>query len=107
MIFFLKYKIFNIFLIFLKFKGPIHHACYFDNVPIIKLIISKQKDLIESRTRGHSIQTPLLVASSAGSLEAVRCLINMGADIGFQDENGYNLIHIAAHRYLIYEKILA
>ena len=67
-------------------------------MPLIKLFIRKQKDLIESTTRGNSRKTPLLVAASAGSLEAVKCLINLGANIAYHDENGYNLVHIAAHR---------
>lgn len=78
--------------------APIHHACYFDNVPVIKLFIRRQYELLEITTRAESRKTPLLVAASAGSLEAVKCLISLGANITFHDENGYNIIHIAAHR---------
>ena len=78
--------------------APIHHACYFDNVPIIKLLIRRQQELLEITTRSESRKTPILVAGSAGSLEAVKCLIHLGANIAFHDENGYNIIHIAAHR---------
>lgn len=78
--------------------APIHHACYFDNVPVIKLLIRRQQELLEITTRSEARKTPILVAGSAGSLEAVKCLIHFGANIAFHDENGYNIIHIAAHR---------
>ncbi len=77
--------------------APIHHACYFDNVSIIKLLIRKQQELLELATRSESRQTPILVAASAGSLEAVKCLIKLGANISYHDEYSYNLIHLATH----------
>lgn len=79
-------------------KAPIHHACFFDNVSIIKLLLRKQPELIEITTKTESRKTPVLVAASSGSLEAVKCLISLGANLSFHDENGYNLIHIAAHK---------
>jgi ankyrin repeat protein len=39
-----------------------------------------------------------MLASSSGSLESVKCLIKLGANISYTDERGYNLIHLAAHR---------
>jgi ankyrin repeat protein len=78
--------------------APIHHACYFDNVPVIKLFLRKQKELAECMTRGESRKTPLLIAASAGALEAIKCLIANGANVAYQDEAGYNLIHMAAHK---------
>lgn len=64
------------------------------------MFIRRQQELIETTTKSESggRKTPILVAASAGSLEAVKCLINLGANIGYCDDNGYNIIHIAAHR---------
>jgi ankyrin repeat protein len=78
--------------------APIHHACYFDNVPVLRMFLRKQRELVECLTRGESRKTPVMVAASAGSLEAVKCLISHGANLAFQNELGYNLIHVAAHK---------
>lgn len=77
---------------------PIHHACFFDNVPVVKLMLRKQPELLEVATKSESRKTPILVAASAGSLETVKCLIEHGANLSYQDDNGYNLIHIAAQK---------
>ena len=43
-------------------------------------------------------KSPLLVAASAGSLEAAKCLIQLGANVAYQDELGKTVVHVAAHR---------
>ena len=78
--------------------APIHHACYFDNVPVINILLRKQKELVECTTRGEWRRTPLLIAASAGALESVKCLISHGANVAYCEENGYNLIHMAVHK---------
>ena len=88
----------SIFVLMNSFKAPIHHAAYFDNTPAIKFLIRKQEEVIELLTRGEYKWTPILLASSAGSLEAIKCLMELGANWLFHDDKGYNLIHIAAHR---------
>ena len=80
--------------------APIHHAAFVDNVPAIKLIIRRQEEVIELVTRGENKWTPILIAASSGSLESIKCLIELGANWTYTDDKGYNLIHIAAHRYL-------
>ena len=77
---------------------PIHHAAYVDNVPGIKLILRRQREVIELITRGENKWTPILLAASAGSLQSIKCLIALGANWTYTDDKGYNLIHIAAHR---------
>jgi ankyrin repeat protein len=78
--------------------APIHHACYFDNVHAIKLFVRKQPELLEITTRSSSRKTPILIAALSGSLEAVKCCIELGANLSFHDEEGYNLIHLAAQK---------
>ena len=81
-------------------KAPMHHAAYFDNVPCIRLFCRRQAELIEIQTKNESVgrKTPLMVAASSGALEATKCLIELGANLTFQDEFGNNCIHVAAHR---------
>ena len=78
--------------------APIHHAAYFDNVDAIRLFARKQHELIDLTTRSESRRTPILLAASSGALEAVKCLIALGANLTFLDEGNYNLINIAAHK---------
>ena len=78
---------------------PIHHACFFNCVAAVKLLLRKQPELIEIATKSESRKTPILVAASGGSLEAIRCLIDFGANLNYHDDHGYNLIHIAAQKY--------
>ncbi len=65
------------------------------------MFIRRQVELIEIQTKNESIgrKTPLLVAASSGALEAVKTLIELGANISFQDEFGNNVIHVATHRF--------
>lgn len=80
--------------------AAIHHAAYFDNVPALRLLIRRQPELIELTTRSaEGRRTPLLIAVSAGSLEAVICLIEMGANKLFHDELGNNIVHVAVQKY--------
>ena len=65
----------------------------------IKLFVRKQPELLEITTRSSSRKTPILIAALSGSLEAVKCCIELGANLSFHDEEGYNLIHLAAQKY--------
>ena len=78
--------------------APIHHACFFDNVQAIKLFVRKQAELLEITTRTKSRKTPILIAALSGSLQAVKCCIEHGANLTFHDDDGYNLIHLAAQK---------
>lgn len=79
---------------------PIHHAAYVDNVPGIKLILRRNCKAIELLTRGENKYTPLLLAANGGSLQSIKCLIELGANLMAQDSNERNLIQIAVHRYI-------
>ena len=43
--------------------------------------------------------TPLLLAASSGALSALRCLLSLGAYILRVDEEGNNMVHLAAMRF--------
>ena len=43
--------------------------------------------------------TPLLLAASSGALKAVKCLIDMGAQVLRRDDDGDNVVHLAALRF--------
>lgn len=116
---------------FSSLQLPIHHAAYFDSVPAIRLLLRRHDDLKEANTkidtvtmekrmsgvqkpkqRDHSRKTPLLCAASSGALEAVKSLLEHGANVSYQDENGRNVVHVASQRchtniltYFIEDKI--
>lgn len=41
----------------------------------------------------------MLLAASSGALEAVQCLIKLGAEVLRTNEQGHNMIHLAAKRF--------
>lgn len=43
--------------------------------------------------------TPALLAANAGALDAVCCLLSLGAELLCTNEKGHNLIHSAALRF--------
>lgn len=79
--------------------APIHHAAFYNHEPIIRLLVHKTESQIELPTQNEEKNTPLLLAANSGALAAVKCLIALGANIRRINENGNNIIHLAALRF--------
>ncbi|GFO42024.1 ankyrin and armadillo repeat-containing protein-like, partial [Plakobranchus ocellatus] len=79
--------------------APIHHAAFFDHQSIIRLMVRKNASLLELVTKNDLRSTPLLLAASSGGLAAVKCLINLGAEIRIKDAEGNNMVTLAALRF--------
>ncbi|KAL8620460.1 hypothetical protein ACOMHN_048393 [Nucella lapillus] len=79
--------------------APIHHAAFFDHQPIIMLMVRKNLGLLEITTKNDLKSSPLLLAASSGGLSAVRCLIQLGADIKRQDGQANNMVTLATLRF--------
>lgn len=79
--------------------APIHHAAFFDHRTIIRLMVRKNAGLLELPTKNDLRSTPLLLAASSGALAAVKCLINLGAEIRIKDTEGNNMVTLAALRF--------
>ncbi|KAI0150554.1 ankyrin repeat-containing domain protein [Xylariaceae sp. FL1272] len=63
--------------------APLHLACYYGYDPIIQVLIDKGVDLevgISSSSSSAS-RTPLVIAAERGHLNAIRLLVNAGADV--------------------------
>ncbi|MBQ9895737.1 MAG: ankyrin repeat domain-containing protein, partial [Synergistaceae bacterium] len=58
---------------------------------IAELLIDKTPDV-----RDNNFVTPLMEACRSGNVEAVKVLINKGANVFLTDRNGYNAMHYAA-----------
>ncbi|MBR1602517.1 MAG: ankyrin repeat domain-containing protein [Synergistaceae bacterium] len=58
---------------------------------IAEVLIDKTPDI-----RNNNFMTPLMEACRSGNINAVKVLINRGANIFLTDRNGYNALHYAA-----------
>ncbi|CAD5114678.1 DgyrCDS3724 [Dimorphilus gyrociliatus] len=67
---------------------PAHYAAFYDNVPILKLLIGKESALLEFQTKDDS-----------GALEALKCLLDLGAYVQRKDDMNNNVIEVAAMRF--------
>ncbi|KAK6172108.1 hypothetical protein SNE40_018060 [Patella caerulea] len=79
--------------------APIHHAAFFNHQDILALMIRKNSGLMELQTKNDLKSSPLLLAASSGALMAVRCLIELGADISKVDTSENNMVNLAALRF--------
>src|SRR5205085_8124971 len=81
----------------------IHLACGEGQIDAVKLLITKQPELLDQPDSNH--QTPLLWAASRGHADIVRYLIETGANLNSQshlndntvdkESNGYSPLHWA------------
>ncbi|OAF69560.1 Ankyrin and armadillo repeat-containing protein [Intoshia linei] len=75
---------------------PIHYAAYYNNLPVIRLLLRSMDTLLEIQTKNSHKYTPLLLAATAGSMAVVELLCNYGASLNVVDGNGDGIIQLAA-----------
>lgn len=66
-------------------------ACYRNNMPVAKFLIEKKITL----DFGSGMGTALMAATFKGNVEAVKLLINNGANLNLTDANGQNVLMMA------------
>ena len=75
-------------------KVDLHSAVFTDNLEVIRQHIKAGSDLnVLEPTRAS---TPLLTAAFLGKTEAVKILIDAGADLNYQNADGSTALHTAA-----------
>lgn len=74
---------------------PVHYASYFNHQSCLKYLIKRNRDMLQLRARNGKNETPILLAASSGALDAVKCLIELGASVTDVDSECNNLVHIA------------
>ncbi|XP_052246071.1 ankyrin and armadillo repeat-containing protein-like isoform X2 [Dreissena polymorpha] len=79
--------------------APIHHAAFFDHYPVVRLMIRKNKGLMELVTKNDLRSTPILLAASSGGLSVLKGLISSGADYRRLDGEGNGIVSLAALRF--------
>ncbi|MCG8486949.1 MAG: ankyrin repeat domain-containing protein [Chromatiales bacterium] len=75
---------------------PLHSAAFgiVNSGDLLKILLAKGAN-VDSGT-GTKIGTPLIHATKYGNLEAVKVLLNNGADINARDESGNSALHFAS-----------
>lgn len=64
------------------------------NVDVIKLLVKGNKSLLSARvSKGN--KTALHIAITKGNLEVVRCLIELGSDVGAKTSSGQSCLDLA------------
>ena len=71
----------------------LHAAAYYGNLEVVKILVSKGKD-VNVKTEYHG-DTPLALAASSGHVEVVKLLVSAGADVNAKDNNGQTPLYLA------------
>ena len=74
-------------------RNVLHFASKFGNPEIIELMLSHVPSIDSITKEGD---TPLLIAARNDKLQAVKYLVQQGADPSLQDHDGWNVLHFAS-----------
>ncbi|KAL9968183.1 hypothetical protein ACROYT_G026526 [Oculina patagonica] len=75
---------------------PVHYAAFFNHVDCLLHLIHHEPKLLELKSNDDLQSTPILLAASSGALDAVKCLIELGAQYTSIDKEGNGAVHLAA-----------
>ncbi len=73
---------------------PLHHAAYWGEISVVKLLIDKGANVDAKAKQGS---TPLMVALENGKTEVAKMLIEYNADIEAVKNDGYSPLHAAVY----------
>jgi uncharacterized protein len=74
---------------------PLHLACFFNHPAIAEALILYGAD-VQARSRNPMQNAPLHAAAAGRSREAVRILLQHGADVNAKQEGGWTALHAAS-----------
>ena len=76
--------------------APIHYAAFHNCHHIIATLFSINASCINAETNDAQKSTPLLLAGQNGGLDAVKCLVQLGANLSATDSSDRNIVHTVA-----------
>ena len=76
--------------------APVHYAAYFNHVDCLLHLTHKEPKLLKLKSTDKLASTSILLAASSGGLDAVRSLIDLGAEFTVTDSDGNSVVHLAA-----------
>lgn len=74
---------------------PLHLACFFGQPGIAEALLANRAD-VSARSRNPMQNAPLHAAAAGRSKDAVRALLEHGADVNARQEGGWTALHAAS-----------
>ena len=74
---------------------PLHLACFFAQPGLVETLIAQGAD-VKARSRNGMHNTPLHAAAAGRNRDAVRVLLEHGAEVNAPQEGGWTALHAAA-----------
>ncbi|XP_067652901.1 ankyrin repeat domain-containing protein 50-like [Haliotis asinina] len=74
-------------------NNALHWACSSGDLDTVKLILSENMKIINSR--GYGSTTPVMLAAVKGQSDVMKLLLDRGANVSLVDVIGYNVLHFA------------
>jgi len=71
---------------------PLHHACIYGHVNIVRTLLNKKADVNAQSNEGY---TPLHAAALHGNPDVITTLLDHGANVNFADSFGYTALTFA------------
>ncbi|XP_067660154.1 putative ankyrin repeat protein RF_0381 [Haliotis asinina] len=71
----------------------LHMACEGGNIEIIKYILNQ--DIVDIDSQDINGQTPAMIPASNGNMDVLEILVEAGADLSLEREDGETILHVA------------
>ena len=78
-------------------ESPLHKAAERGSVPLIDVLQSSTSFKLNLDARNKNNETPLIIAAEHQYLEAVKRLVELGADLNTKRNDGWNPIYTASY----------
>ncbi|XP_038070212.1 ankyrin and armadillo repeat-containing protein-like isoform X2 [Patiria miniata] len=74
----------------------IHNAAFHGYIKSIQRFVAASEDQLEFPTNDDRLMTPLLLAVESGKLDTVRCLVDLGSDLRYVNQQNLSVVELAS-----------